>query len=483
MITFIVSLCLLIGGYFIYGRFLSHYFGVDPKRATPVKRLADGVDYKEMAPWRMYIIQFLNIAGLGPIFGAIMGAAYGPMAYVWIVVGCIFMGAAHDYVAGLLSLRNDGHDLPNVVGKYMGNGVRHFLVFFTAMLLFAVGISFVIGPADLLHTITGAPKMIWLLVVFFYYVIATLLPIDKIIGRIYPVFGACLLFMALGIGGYLFYGGFSGQIHLTEFSLDAFHNYHADPDNNILFPMLFIVVSCGAISGFHATQSPLLARCMTSEKYARPVFYGAMISEGIVTLIWATAAIAYFGGPEGLNAAAEAGKTPSIMVNEICQSWLGQIGLVLAAAGVIVCPITTGDTAFRCMRMIVAQAFHYAQKSLTSRLVVSVPIFVAAFVCCFVDFSTIWKCVGISNQVLATVTLWTLATYFARHNKVHWLFSLPAMFLTAVCVCYLCVAPNSAAGFGLPTEVGNICGVIAAFICFVIFDIRTRKLGPLKDEA
>lgn len=343
-----------MAGYFTYGRFVERYFGVSAERDTPVKRLADGVDYQELKPWRMYVIQFLNIAGLGPIFGAIMGAAYGPMAYLWIVVGCIFMGAAHDFFSGMLSLRNDGKDLPEIVGTYIGRGMRRVLIVFAAFLLLAVGVSFVNGPAELLARLTGWDMTLWLWVIFAYYVFATLLPIDKIIGKVYPFMGGALLFMALGVGAYLIYGDATGAVEMKELTADSLRNFHSNPDANILFPMLFVVISCGAISGFHATQSPLMARCMANEKYARPVFYGAMVSEGIVALIWATAAIAYFGGPEGLNAAADAGKTPAVMVNEICNSWLGRVGAVLAILGVVACPITSGDTAFRSMRLIVA---------------------------------------------------------------------------------------------------------------------------------
>lgn len=254
-----------------------------------------------------------------------------------------------------------------------------------------------------------------------------------------------------------------------------FRDYNSNPDANILFPMLFVVISCGAISGFHATQSPLMARCMANEKYARPVFYGAMVSEGVVALIWATAAIAYFGGPEGLNAAADAGKTPAVMVNEICNSWLGRVGAVLAILGVVACPITSGDTAFRSMRLIVAQAFRFSQKKLVSRLMVSVPIFVVAYVCCFMDFSTIWKYVGISNQILATVTLWTAAAFLARSGKVHWIMTVPAMFLTDVCVCYLCVAPYKVGGLAMPQVVGNVAGIVVAFALLALFLYKMRR--------
>lgn len=313
MLTFIISIGLLIVAYFTYGKFVERFFGASSTIATPVKRLADGVDYHELKPWRIFVIQFLNIAGLGPIFGAILGAAYGPMAYVWIVIGCIFMGATHDYFSGMLSIRHDGTSLPDIVGKYLGNNVRKFMTFFTGFLLLAVGVSFVNGPADLLGNLTNMSMTPWLYVIFAYYILATLLPIDKIIGKIYPFMGLALIFMAVAVGSYLLYGGFSGKLYLEELTFDTMKNMHADPTNNILFPMLFIVISCGAISGFHATQSPMMARCMTDEKYGRPIFYGAMISEGIVAMIWATAAMAYFGGAEGLNAAATAGKTPAII--------------------------------------------------------------------------------------------------------------------------------------------------------------------------
>lgn len=475
MITFLVSICLLVAGYFTYGRFVERYFGVSAERDTPVKRLADGVDYQELKPWRMYVIQFLNIAGLGPIFGAIMGAAYGPMAYLWIVVGCIFMGAAHDFFSGMLSLRNDGKDLPEIVGTYLGKRMRQVLIVFAAFLLLAVGVSFVNGPAELLARLTGWDMTLWLWVIFAYYVFATLLPIDKIIGKVYPFMGGALLFMALGVGAYLIYGDATGAVEMKELTADSLRNFHSNPDANILFPMLFVVISCGAISGFHATQSPLMARCMANEKYARPVFYGAMVSEGIVALIWATAAIAYFGGPEGLNAAADAGKTPAVMVNEICNSWLGRVGAVLAILGVVACPITSGDTAFRSMRLIVAQAFRFSQKKLVSRLMVSVPIFVVAYVCCFMDFSTIWKYVGISNQILATVTLWTAAAFLARSGKVHWIMTVPAMFLADVCVCYLCVAPYKVGGLAMPQVVGNVAGIVVAFALLALFLYKMRR--------
>jgi len=475
MYSFIVAILLLLAGYWVYGKFIEHFFGASSARLTPVKRLADGVDYQELKPWRIFVIQFLNIAGLGPIFGAILGAAYGPMAYVWIVIGCIFMGAVHDYFSGMLSLRNDGMSLPDIVGKYLGIGVKRFMVVFTGFLLLAVGVSFVNGPADLLANLSGWPMEIWLYVIFAYYILATLLPVNKIIGKVYPFMGAALIFMALGVGGLLLYKGLAGEVEMTELTWGTMQNMHNFPESNILFPMLFVVISCGAISGFHATQSPMMARCMTDEKYGRPIFYGAMIAEGIVAMIWASAAIAYFGGVEGLNAAAAEGKTPAIIVNEICHSWLGRLGAVIAVIGVVACPITSGDTAFRSMRLILADALCFTQKPIRNRLLVSVPVFVVAYFLCQFDFSTLWKYVGISNQVLATITLWTASVYLMMEKKTHWYLSLPAFFLTAVCVTYFLIAPNKTGGLNLGHTFSYVVGIGSAVVVMLFFLIKTKQ--------
>lgn len=475
MLTFISSIILLIVAYFTYGKFVERFFGASSTNTTPVKRLADGVDYHELKPWRIFVIQFLNIAGLGPIFGAILGAAYGPMAYLWIVIGCIFMGATHDYFSGMLSIRHEGTSLPDIVGKYLGNNVRKFMTFFTGFLLLAVGVSFVNGPADLLGNLTHMSMTPWLYVIFVYYILATLLPIDKIIGKIYPFMGLALIFMALAVGCYLLYGGFTGKLYLEELTFSTMKNMHADPTNNILFPMMFIVISCGAISGFHATQSPMMARCMADEKHGRPIFYGAMISEGIVAMIWATAAMAYFGGAEGLNAAAEAGNTPAIIVDTICNSWLGRLGAIIAIIGVVVCPITSGDTAFRSMRLIIADALKYNQKPIKNRLIVSIPIFVIAYLLCNVDFSTIWKYVGIGNQVLATITLWTAATYLAKKGKAHWMMSIPATFLSVVCATYFLIAPYKVGGLYLSPAISYSVGIIIGLGLFVLFITKLAK--------
>ena len=484
MITFLISIALLVAGYFLYGRFTERFVGADPSRMTPAYELQDGVDFQPMPTWKVFVIQFLNIAGLGPIFGAIMGAAYGPASYIWIVLGCIFMGAVHDFFAGMMSLRNGGANMPGITGKYLGNGMKVVMNVVVAFLLLAVGVSFVTGPADLIASLTGVNKEIWLYVIFAYYLLATMLPIDKIIGNVYPFMGAALLFMALGVGVMLIVGALNGAHEMIELTPATLKNWHSDPQNNILVPMLFIVVSCGAISGFHSTQSPLMSRCLKNEKYARPVFYGAMIAEGIVAMIWATAAMAYFGGPEGLNNAMTEGImvdgaltkiTPAIAVDLICKSWLGKVGAVIAVIGVVVCPITSGDTAFRSLRLTIADFLKTDQKPVLKRFLICIPIFALAFFCCKMDFSTVWKYVGIFNQVLATLVLWTSAAYLVDRKKPHWMCSVPAAFLTFVCVSYFVMAPHSTGGLHLAPIVGYIVGIVSALSFMILFLIRSRR--------
>ncbi len=471
MITFLLSILLLVAGYMVYGKFVARFLEVDPARRTPAYELEDGVDFSPMPTWKVFVIQFLNIAGLGPIFGAIMGAAYGPAAYLWIVVGCIFMGSVHDFISGMVSVRNGGANMPDIIGKYLGGGMKAFMNIIVPFLLLAVGVSFVAGPSDLMASLTGWDKEIWLYIIFAYYLLATLLPIDKIIGTVYPYMGAALLFMAVGVGVMLIVGDINGSHEMIELTPATLRNFHFDPANNIMIPMLFIVVSCGAISGFHSTQSPLMARCLKNEKYARPVFYGAMIAEGVVAMVWATAAMAYFGGPEGLNNAMAEGVmidgvltkvTPAIAVDMICKSWLGKVGAVIAVIGVVVCPITSGDTAFRSLRLTVADFFKSDQKPMSRRLLVSIPIFALAFFCCKMDFSTVWNYVGIGNQLLATLVLWASAAYLISRGKRHWMCSIPATFITFVCVSYFIMAPLKNGGLHLSPVLGYIAGIVVA---------------------
>lgn len=476
MITFLLSLILLVVGYAIYGKFIDGFFGMDKSRKTPALELQDGVDFFPMKPWRIFVIQFLNIAGLGPIFGAILGAMYGPMAYLWIVVGCIFMGGVHDYFSGMLSIRDKGMSLPEIVGKYLGNNVKMILRVFTLVLLVFVGVAFVTGPAGLLDSLAGGGKNLWLYIIFAYYLIATLLPIDKIIGKVYPFFGAALLLMAVGVGGSIIYNYFFGDLNLIELTFDNMRNFHSNPENNILFPMLFVVISCGAISGFHSTQSPMMARCMTNEKYGRPIFYGAMVAEGIVAMIWATAAMNFFGGVEGLNSTIAAGHDPAWIVNEICNSWLGKIGAIFAIIGVVACPITTGDTAFRSSRLILSDMFRMSQSKVSSRLLISIPLFVLGYILSQMDFSTIWKYLGIANQILATIMLWTGASYLKQNNKTHYFLSVPAFLLTIVCVTYFLIAPINNGGLFLNHTLSYSLGIGVSVILFFLFCIKSSKL-------
>ncbi len=483
MITLLLSILLLVAGYFVYGKIVEKYLDVDPSRQTPAYAKADGVDFQPMPTWKVFVIQFLNIAGLGPIFGAVSGAAFGPAAYIWIVVGCIFMGAVHDFFAGMMSIHTGGMNMPEVTAKYLGKRMKGFMNFVVAFLLMAVGVSFVIGPAGLMQNLTSIDKEIWLYIIFGYYILATLLPVDKIIGSIYPFMGAILLFMAFGVGVMLIVGDINGTHEIMELTPAVLKNWHSNPEQNMIIPMMFIVISCGAISGFHATQSPMMARCLKNEKHARPVFYGAMIAEGIVAMIWATAAISYFGGPDGLNAAMSDTGTmvngvlvknaqAADIVDMICKSWLGKVGAVIAILGVVICPITSGDTAFRSLRLSVADFLKYDQKPIVKRLVVCLPIFVAAFFFCKVDFSTAWSYLGIANQILASLVLWTGAAYLINKGRAHWMCSIPATFLTFICVCFLMVAPL---GFGLAPVVGYIAGAAVAIPAFVFCVVKGRR--------
>ena len=487
MITFIVAVLLLVAGYFVYGKVVERYLGVDPSRKTPAYEMADGVDYTPIPTWKVFVIQFLNIAGLGPIFGAVTGAAYGPAAYLWIVFGCIFMGAVHDFFAGMMSIRNGGVNMPDIASKYLGKGMKGVMNFVVAFLLLAVGVSFVIGPSGLMANLTGWDKEVWLYIIFGYYILATLLPVDKIIGSIYPFMGAILLFMAFGVGIAMIVGDLNGTHHMVELTPAMLKNWHFNPGSHILIPMMFIVISCGAISGFHATQSPMMARCLKNEKHARPVFYGAMIAEGVVAMIWATAAMAYFGGPEGLNAAmTDTGievngqlvknAQAADLVNLICNSWLGKVGAIIAILGVVICPITSGDTAFRSLRLSIADLFKFDQKPIVKRLVICVPIFVVAFFFCKVDFSTAWSYFGIANQIFAALVMWTGAAYLTAKGKPHWMCSIPATFLTFICVCFLVVSPL---GFHLSTAVGYPVGMTVALAAFVFYVVKSARKSKI----
>ncbi len=481
MITFLLSLLTLLVAYFIYGRLVERIFDIDTTRETPALTKNDGVDYMPLPTWRIFMIQFLNIAGLGPIFGAILGALYGPSAFLWIVFGSIFAGSVHDYFSGMLSLRHGGASIPEVVGHYMGNGIRQFMRLFSVILLLLVGVVFVLGPAKILTGLSGNVASfkaldtfdLWVILIFVYYIAATILPIDKIIGKIYPLFGAVLLIMALG----LFFAMIAYGAPIPELTTTTIRNQHSQPDH-FLYPMLFITIACGAISGFHSTQSPMMARCLTNESQGRPVFFGAMITEGAVALIWAAAAMSFFGGIESLNSAmAENGNNAAWAVQIICNSWLGKIGGALAILGVVACPITSGDTAFRSARLIIADVTKLNQKAISLRLVITLPLFAVAWWVTRLEFGTIWRYFGFSNQLLATLVLWTAAIYLRHQHKNFWIAFLPAIFMSAVCTTYILIAPE---GFKLGTRIAYPIGIIVAVSLSLVFFLksaRTQKSG------
>lgn len=480
MITFYISLAILIAAYFIYGKLCERIFGADKDIKTPAIEHPDGVDYIVMPRWKIFLIQFLNIAGLGPVFGAIMGAKFGSASFIWIVFGCIFAGSMHDYFAGMISLRNNGEGLPATIGRYLGKNAKFLMRIFTVFLLIIVGAVFTSGPANLLAVLTPEhlDAAFWILVIFAYYIVATLFPIDKIIGRIYPVFGFALLFMALGIMGYMIIE----NPNIPELT-DALNNSHPDKDINPIFPMMFVSIACGAISGFHATQSPLMARCMKNEKQGRPIFFGAMITEGIVALIWAAAAT-YFFSPEGQEAFAitdnSVNSDAATITNIISHKWLGAVGGFLAILGVIAAPISTGDTALRSARLIIAEFFKVEQKSLRKRLVISIPLFATTIIILLFSlldkngFEIIWRYFAWSNQVLAVITLWAISVFLKRErNGWWWIISfLPAMFMTSMTITFILFSPI---GAGIEYNISVILSVIIASVCGIYFMSKVKR--------
>ncbi|MCG6190495.1 carbon starvation CstA family protein [Maribellus maritimus] len=456
MITFLICIFILIVGYFLYGTYVEKKFGADKNRETPAIAKQDGVDFVPLKTGKIFLIQFLNIAGLGPIFGAIAGALWGPIAFVWIVFGCIFAGAVHDYFSGMLSIRHDGESVPEIVGKYLGNGVRQFMRIFAVVLLILVGVVFVKGPATIMYELTGINVAILIAAIFIYYILATMIPIDKLIGKVYPLFGISLLIMAIG----LFISLLLGDYRIPELNAQNFANLHASPDDFPAFPLLFITIACGAISGFHSTQSPLMARCVTNELLGKKIFFGAMITEGIVALIWAAVAMAFFGGVSELGKTmAEEGHNAAWAVNIICNTMLGRIGGILAIFGVVAAPITSGDTAFRSARLTIADSFKINQQKLIKRLIITIPVFTIALALTRVNFAVIWRYFGWSNQVLATIVLWAAVVYMLKNGKTFWFVLIPATFMTAVVITYILIAPE---GFQLSYVISYTIGIIVA---------------------
>ena len=467
MITFTCCFIALGVGYFVYGKFAERLIGVNPQLKTPAYTMQDGVDYIPMPTWKVFMIQFLNIAGLGPIFGAILGAKFGTSSFLWIVLGSIFAGGVHDFFSAMLSLRHGGESLPELIGRYLGNSAKLFMRGFTVVLMVLVGAVFVAGPAGLLASLT--PEVLdtsfWIIVVFIYYLLATLLPIDKIIGKIYPLFAVALLFMAVGIFVMLYVN----HPELPELT-DGLANTH--PEGLPIFPIMFVSIACGAISGFHGTQSPLMARCLKNEKYACPVFYGSMITEGIVALIWAAAAT-YFFHEHGMDE-----NNAAVVVDSITKEWLGTVGGILAVLGVIAAPITSGDTAFRSARLIIADFLHLEQKTIFKRLLISVPLFIVGAGLLLYSqkdkdgFDMIWRYFAWTNQTLAMFTLWALTVYLVRARKLYIMTLIPAVFMTAVCSTYILIAPE---GLALSESISYPLGAVCVLIAIIWFAVWYKK--------
>lgn len=472
MITFLCCLSVLIASYFLYGKLLDRLTAIDGKAQVPSERLYDGVDYMPLPRWRIFLIQLLNIAGTGPIFGAILGACYGPVAFLWITIGGVLFGAMHDYMSGVISLRNDGKSLSEIIGKYLGGGMHKLTTVLIPLLMVLVGGVFIVTPSQILADKTALPYMVWVAIIIVYYFVATVLPIDKIIGKIYPIFGAALIAMAVMLFGVLIFGDYQ----IPE--LTSFTNMHFNAEKLPIIPTLFISIACGAISGFHATQSPLMARCMTNEKQSRPIFFGAMISESIIALIWAAMAMAFFGGVEALNDYMQAnGNNAGVAVSLICDTTLGRIGSILAIMGVVIAPITSGDTAFRSARLILADMLHYDQKPIYKRLIVSLPLFAMGVGIAFMEFDVIWRYFAWSNQALSVITLWMITSWLMRRGSRWSIIALvPAICMTYVCSSFLFVS-GQFVGMGATPLAYIYGGAVTAVIAGLMIYIIRNKIG------
>lgn len=479
MISFLLCLALLIGGYFVYGKVVEGVFGPD-ERETPAVRLEDGIDYVVLPRWKLFLIQLLNIAGLGPIFGALQGALWGPVVFLWITFGTIFAGGVHDYFSGMLSIRNEGASISEITGVYLGKKMQNVMRVFSVVLLVMVGTVFAVGPAGLIvelfsnssaqTAILLNPKF-WTAVVLLYYFVATFVPIDKVIGKIYPIFGACLIIMAVGVC----FGILTGKGNAIPEIWSHAGNMH--PKGTPIWSFMFITVACGAISGFHSTQSPLMARCMKSEHQGRQVFYGAMVGEGIIALIWAAAGCSLYQATGGLQTGlAEAlGNGQSAAIYDVCARTMGGVGIALAMLGVIACPITSGDTAFRSARLVLADWFKIEQKSYRKRLYLCVPLFVVGAVVSQLDYSIVWRYFSWTNQTLAMIVLWTASMYLYREHKLFWITAVPATFMSAVSATYFLMAPECLGAFGIGASIAYPVGIVIALAFLALFLLATRK--------
>lgn len=473
MITFTFALVLLIVGYLVYGTYVNKVFGPDD-RETPAVAMADGVDFIPMPTWKIFMIQFLNIAGLGPIFGAIMGAQFGTASYLWIVLGTIFAGAVHDFFSGSLSIRNGGESLPEIIGRYLGPTMKKITCVFTLILMILVAAVFVSGPAELIAGMTPdwMNAQFWIIVIFLYFILATMLPVDKIIGKIYPLFAFALLFMA---------GGILIMLYVKNPDLpEIWNGFGTKYEKNPIFPMMFISIACGAISGFHGTQSPLMARCIKSERHCRPIFYGAMVAEGIVALIWAAAATCFFQENGIIDAVTGKAFSGAAVATRISNEWLGTLGGILALLGIVAAPITSGDTALRSARLIAADFLNFDQRPISKRLLICIPIFlitIGVLVYSLSDaegFKIIWRYFAWCNQTLAVFTLWAITVYLVKEKKNFYISFLPALLMTLVCSTYICIAPEGLSlPQGLSYAIGGAC-TLAALIWFIIWYKKRR---------
>lgn len=504
MSTFLIALLLLIVGYFIYGSFVERVFGPDVNRKTPCYTMADGADYIPMPTWKVYTVQFLNIAGTGPIFGALMGILYGPAAFLWIVFGCLIGGAMHDYMSGMISIRRNGASLPEIIGDELGGTCRLIMRIVTLVLMVCVGASFTLIPAGLMQQLTeqvvgiSGTYLFWVVIMMAFYVCVTIFSISKIMGNIYPIFGVALLLMAVLVGIGIFTN--PGEIPSITSAFHDHYPYTIDPHGTPLFPALFITIACGAVSGFHATQSPMMARCIKNEKYGLRCFYGAMVTEGLVALIWAAASIKFvdtldvnsiyhctqqFTTPyEKLYYAMthtlqgeEVKMNPAMVVNMICNQWLGKLGVVLAVLGIVAAPMSTGGSAFRAARLICADFSHYGQKTVVRRILLALPLFIVALLMINVSsFKVLWLYVSWLNQVLATFTFFTIAHYLKHRQtdgevkgwrKWTWLIAFfPAVFMLSVSSTFILIAPE---GLLLPHAVGYPIAAVFSVIITILF--------------
>ena len=466
MYSFIICFLVLVASYFVYGKVIERIAGVDETRQTPAYRLEDDVDYLPMSETKNFLVHFLNIAGLGPIFGAIQGALFGPAAFLWIVLGTIFIGSVHDFFSGFMSLRDDGLTMPGIVSKFLGARLKTIVAVLIVITGILVSATFAKGAADLISNLTNIPVIICVTAIFIYFLVATVFPVDKIIGRVYPIFGALLLVMAVLMTGALI---LNPSYTIPEFTTQGL--YLTDKS---IFPYLFVTIACGAISGFHASQSPIVARCVENEKDARPVFFGAMVLEGLVALCWAAIAMAFFHGQPQLATIYSA--SPAVAVNEMAMALVGPAGLLLTVIGVVICPISSGDTALRSSRITIADELNFHQDKFMSRLKIAVPLFLIAFGLTFIDFSLIWRYFAWSQLIVATIVLYSATVYLIKNEKKYIVTLAPAVVCTLIAFAYILQASE---GLGLPSMVANIISVIATAVVTLVF---IKKFKNTKDS-